>query len=113
MEKSSFSNIPELSFKNINKNNNEKNKDIPIKNNIFQKKHSFQEKNNRNKGINNCEINNKNSFEIKEKNINNINKKNDNLQLLFQKSKILKKIERNKPNTKSFINNFVKSRNKK
>ena len=113
MEKSSFSNIPELSFKNINKNNNEKNKDIPIKNNIFQKKHSFQEKNNRNKGINNCEINNKNSFEIKNKNINNINKKNDNLQLLFQKSKILEKIERNKPNIKSFINNFVKSGNKK
>ena len=113
MKKHSFSNIPELSFKKLNKNINEKNNDIPIKNNNIKKKHSFQENNNRNKEIKNCKLNNKNYFEIKKKNINNKNKRNDNSQILFQKRNIIEKIERNKPNIKSFINIFEKSRNKK
>ena len=112
MKKNSFSNIPELSFKKINKNNNEKNIDIPNKNNNIIKKYSFQEKNNKNKGNKNWKLNNK-YFEIKKKKLNNRNKKNDNSQLLYQKQKIIEKIERNKPNIKSFINIFEKSRNKK
>ena len=112
MKKNSFSNIPELSFKKINKNNNENNIDIPNKNNNIIKKYSFQEKNNKNKGNKNWKLNNK-YFEIKKKKLNNRNKKNDNSQLLYQKQKIIEKIERNKPNIKSFINIFEKSRNKK
>ena len=112
MKKNSFSNIPELSFKKINKNNNEKNIDIPNKNNNIIKKYSFQEKNNKNKGNKNWKLNNK-YFEIKKKKLNNRNKKNVNSQLLYQKQKIIEKIERNKPNIKSFINIFEKSRNKK
>ena len=112
MKKNSFSNIPELSFKKINKNNNEKNIDIPNKNNNIIKKYSFQEKNNKNKGNKNWKLNNK-YFEIKKKKLNNRNKKNDNSQLLYQKQKIIEKIERNKANIKSFINIFEKSRNKK
>ena len=113
MKKHSFSNIPELSFKKLNKNINEKNNDIPIKNNNIKNKHSFQENNNRNKEIKNCKLSNKNYFDIKKNNINNKNKRNDNSQILFQKRKIIEKIERNKNNIKSFINIFEKSRNKK
>ena len=52
-------------------------------------------------------------FRRKKKNINNKNKRNDNSQILFQKRNIIEKIERNKPNIKSFVNIFEKSRNKK
>ena len=106
MKKNSFSNIPELSFKKLNKNKNEKNI-APKKNNI-KKRHSFQG-NNKNKEIKN----NKYNIKYKEVKKNIMNKNNGNIQLLFQKRKINEKNERNKPNIKSFINIFEKSRNKK
>ena len=105
MKKNSFSNIPELSFKKLNRNKNEKNNILPMKKNNMNKRHSFQG----NKEIKNNKINNKN----KETKKNNLNKNNKNIKLILQKGKNNEKNERNKPNIKSFINIFEKSRNKK
>ena len=108
MKKNSFSNIPELSFKKINRNKNEKNNILPQKKININKRHSFQgNKEIKNK---NNKIYNKNGKEIKK---NNMNKNNKNIQIIFPKRKNNEKNERNKPNIKSFINIFEKSRNKK
>ena len=106
MKKNSFSNIPELSFKKLNRNKNEKNNILPMKKNNMNKRHSFQ----CNKQIKNNKINNNKCKETKK---NNINKNNKNIKLILQKGKNYEKNERNKPNIKSFINIFEKSRNKK
>ncbi len=106
MKKNSFSNIPELSFKKLNRNKNEKNNILPMKKNNMNKRHSFQG----NKQIKNNKINNNKCKETKK---NNINKNNKNIKLILQKGKNNEKNERNKPNIKSFINIFEKSRNKK
>ena len=106
MKKNSFSNIPELSFKKLNRNKNEKNNILPMKKNNMNKRHSFQG----NKEIKNNKINNNKCKETKK---NNINKNNKNIKLILQKGKNNEKNERNKPNIKSFINIFEKSRNKK
>ena len=114
MKKNSFSNIPELSFKKINKN--EKNNIMQHKKNNIKKRNSFYGSLNKNN-----EIKNKNYYNqykaIKKNSINknNIinNKNNRNSQLIFHKRKINEKNERIKPNIKSFINIFEKSRNKK
>ena len=70
------------------------------------KRHSFQG----NKQIKNNKINNNKCKETKK---NNLNKNNKNIKLILQKGKNNEKNERNKPNIKSFINIFEKSRNKK
>ena len=100
MKKKSFSNIPELSFKKLYKNKNDKNDIEPKKKNII-KRNSFQG-------------NNKKNNEIKKYSMNKNNKNNtNNAKIIFHKRKINEKKEKQKPNIKSFINIFEKSRNKK
>ena len=100
MKKNSFSNIPELSFKKLYKNKNDKNDIEPKKKNII-KRNSFQG-------------NNKKNNEIKKYSMNKNNKNNtNNAKIIFHKRKINEKKEKQKPNIKSFINIFEKSRNKK
>lgn len=109
MKKNTFINIPELSFKKINKNKNEKNIIMPLRKNI-KKRFSYQgNKNNCKKEIK------KKSSNLKEKEIkkNSRNKNNDRNTQLYYMRKINKEKEKNKPDIKSFINIFEKSRNKK
>lgn len=109
MKKNTFINIPELSFKKINKNKNEKNIIMPLRKNI-KKRFSYQgNKNNCKKEIK------KKSSNLKEKEIkkNSRNKNNDRNTQLYYMRKINEEKEKNKPDIKSFINIFEKSRNKK
>jgi len=109
MKKNTFINIPELSFKKINKNKNEKNIIMPLRKNI-KKRFSYQgNKNNCKKEIK------KKSSNLKEKEIkkNSRNKNNDRNTQLYYMRKINEEKEKNKPDIKSFINLFEKSRNKK
>ena len=109
MKKNTFINIPELSFKKINKNKNEKNIIMPLRKNI-KKRFSYQgNKNNCKKEIK------KKSSNLKEKEIkkNSRNKNNDRNTQLYYMRNINEEKEKNKPDIKSFINIFEKSRNKK
>ena len=110
MKKNSFSNIPELSFKKINKNG--KNNNIQPKKNNIKKRNSFHGSLNKNKEIKNNQYKAMMKGGINKNNIIN-NKNNRNSQLIFNKRKINEKNERIKPNIQSFINIFEKSRNKK
>ena len=114
MKKNSFSNIPELSFKKINKN--EKNNIVQLKKNNIKKRNSFYGSLNKNNEIkNNNYYYQYKAIKKNSNNKNNIinNKNNRNSQLILHKRKINEKNERIKPNIKSFINIFEKSRNKK
>ena len=109
MKKNTFINIPELSFKKINKNKNEKNIIMPLRKNI-KKRFSYQG------NKNNCKkVIKKKSSNLKEKEIkkNSRNKNNDRNTQLYYMRKINEEKEKNKPDIKSFINIFEKSRNKK
>lgn len=109
MKKNTFINIPELSFKKINKNKNEKNIIMPLRKNI-KKRFSYQG------NKNDCEKEiKKKSSNLKEKEIkkNSRNKNNDRNTQLYYMRKINEEKEKNKPGIKSFINIFEKSRNKK
>ena len=109
MKKNSFSNIPELSFKKLYKYKNDKNDNngiIPIRKNNIIKRNSFHDNNKKINEIKKCNMNNKNYM-------NKNNKNNANTKLILHKRKINEKNERHKPNIKSFINIFEKSRNKK
>ena len=107
MKKNSFSNIPELSFKKLYKNKIEKNDAIPQRKNNIIKRNSFHDDNKKNNEMKKFNLNGNKKY--MNKNMKNIT----NTKLNLHKRKINEKNERHKPNIKSFINIFEKSRNKK
>ena len=107
MKKNSFSNIPELSFKKLYKNKKEKNDIIPQRKNNIIKRNSFYDDNKKNNEIKKFNLNNNKIY------MNKNMKNNTKTKSILHKRKINEKNERYKPNIKSFINIFEKSRNKK